>query len=101
MKVLFVGLGGVGQRHLRNLVEIMGNDVEIYAYRVRKAKFVLTNKLEIVENEELETKYNIHVIDDIDAAWKIGVECVFICNPTSLHMDILLSAAEKCGAWTK
>lgn len=28
-KVLFVGLGGVGQRHMRNFRQIMGDSVEI------------------------------------------------------------------------
>ena len=31
MKVLFVGLGAIGQRHLRNLRAILGEEVEFLA----------------------------------------------------------------------
>ena len=29
MKILIMGLGGIGQRHLRNLRKLGGNDLEI------------------------------------------------------------------------
>lgn len=95
MKMLFVGLGGIGQRHLRNLIQIMGSSVEIYAYRIRRAGFVLDDKLNVIDHSDLEARYNIHVVDSLEQAWEIGVQCVFICNPSSLHMDILLKAAEN------
>jgi predicted dehydrogenase len=95
MKFLFVGLGSIGQRHLRNLKQIMGDSAEIYAYRVKKNKFVLDNKLQIIDENGLEDRYNIHVVESLEQAWKIGIDCVFICNPNSLHMDILLQAAEN------
>ena len=34
MKVLFIGLGSIGQRHLRVLRGLYEDDVEIIAYRV-------------------------------------------------------------------
>ena len=45
MKVLFVGLGSAGQRHLRNLKRLLGNDVELMAYRVRRLSRVLEDEL--------------------------------------------------------
>lgn len=92
MKVLFVGLGGIGQRHLRNIVKIMGDSVDIYAYRVRRAGFILDNKLNIIDQNGLERKYHIHVLESLEQAWEIGMQCVFICNPSSLHMEVLLQA---------
>ena len=42
MKVLFTGLGSIGQRHLRNLRHIVGNSIEVIAYREREiAKEIL------------------------------------------------------------
>jgi predicted dehydrogenase len=95
MKFLFVGLGSMGQRHLRNLKQIMGDTAEVYAYRVKKNQFVLDNKLQIIDEIGLDDKYNVHVVESMEQAWELGVECVFICNPSSLHMDILLKAAEN------
>ena len=35
MKYLMIGLGGIGQRHLRNLLTISSQEDEFLAYRVR------------------------------------------------------------------
>ena len=47
MKILMVGLGGIGQRYPRNLRALLGDDVEILAYRVRKFSPVITPTLQI------------------------------------------------------
>lgn len=91
-KVLFVGLGGVGQRHLRNLKRLKGDDVEVYAYRVRKSPIVLNDQLQVVENEELDSKYGIHCVSSMEEAFKNEIDTVFICNPTGMHLEIL----EQC-----
>lgn len=88
-KVLFVGLGGVGQRHLRNLIRIKGDSVQILAYRKRNAQFVLNDKLEIQEGEELNAKFHIECVNSLEEGLKKGIDAVFICNPTSLHIDVL------------
>jgi hypothetical protein len=51
LSFLMVGLGGVGQRHLRNLRTIAGPDVPISAYRVLRASHVLTDTLKVAEGE--------------------------------------------------
>lgn len=93
-KVLFVGLGGIGQRHLRNLKSLKGDEVEIFAYRKRNLQFVLNSKLEIIEDEELNSKYSIMCVESLEDAFEQGVQAVFICNPTSLHMEVLIAALE-------
>ena len=90
MNVLFIGLGGIGQRHLRNLVSLKLSDLHIYAYRVRKASFVLGDKLLIEEGKNLEEQYSIKVFDTLDEAWEHSIDVAFICNPTSLHRETLL-----------
>ena len=42
VKILMIGLGGIGQRHTRNLRALLGNGVEIIAYRVRRQMHVVT-----------------------------------------------------------
>ena len=42
MKILIIGLGGIGQRHTRNLRALLGDSVEIIAYRVRRLTHVVT-----------------------------------------------------------
>jgi predicted dehydrogenase len=95
MKVLMVGLGGIGQRHVRNLKEIMGTEVDIIAYRVRKQSNVLTDQLKIEEGAKLEDKYSITSFADFDEALDQNPDVVFVCNPSSLHLPIALKAAER------
>lgn len=102
MKVLFVGLGGIGQRHLRNIKTLLGDNVDIYAFRQRKSQFVLDNKLNIKQDLSLDEFYNIKNVASLDAAFKENIDIVFITNPTSMHMEILLKAAEnKCDIFVE
>ena len=90
-----VGLGGIGQRHVRNLKEIMGPEVDIIAYRVRKQSDVLTDQLKIEEGAKLEDKYSIISFADFDEALDQNPDIVFVCNPSSMHIPIALKAAER------
>lgn len=93
-KVLFVGLGSAGQRHLRNLRRLLGDDVEVWAYRVRKLQRVYNDQMQIVEGKELDREYNIRVFDDYDEALRAGPDVVFITNQNSKHMQYARKAAE-------
>lgn len=91
MKVLFIGLGGIGQRHLRNLFKIYTKeDLEIYAYRIRKKNFVLDDTLSIIPNEDLNIRYNITNVLTIEEALEKNMDKIFICNPSSLHIETLI-----------
>lgn len=48
MKILMVGLGGIGQRHVRNLRTLMGSEIEILAFRFRNNSQVLTDRKSVV-----------------------------------------------------
>ncbi len=93
-RVLFVGLGGIGQRHLRNTRALLGPDVQVDAYRVRREQTVLTDKLGVVAGAELEQRYQLRVFSELDEALGQRPDVVFVCNPSSLHVPIALRAAE-------
>jgi predicted dehydrogenase len=92
-KFLFIGLGGIGQRHLRNLCAIMGERAEIHAYRVRKQNFTLTDQLEVEANTNLQDKFRIRLHGDLDEALAVRPTAVFVCNPSSLHVPVAIKAA--------
>jgi len=94
MKILFVGLGGIGQRHLRNLKSILGDTLEVHAYRVRGRAQALTEQLEIEAGADLEARYGVRVHRDLDAALAQAPTAAFICNPSSLHVPAAMAAAE-------
>lgn len=88
MKILMIGLGGVGQRHLRNLRALLGSDVEIIAYRVRRLSSVITPALQLDDNLDVEKVYGLRVFGDLDSALAERPRIAFICNPSSLHVPV-------------
>lgn len=53
MKILMVGLGGIGQRHMRNLKNKFKDNLEILAYRTQGNKEIITNTLEVKQGRYL------------------------------------------------
>jgi predicted dehydrogenase len=95
MKILIMGLGGIGQRHLRNLRMLRGNDLEIVAYDPRLNPPVLTDQLKVEEGASMEKKYNLCTFLDIEQALAQKPQAAFVCNPTSLHVTAAIRAAQE------
>jgi predicted dehydrogenase len=91
MKILMIGLGGIGQRHLRNLRALLGDGVEIIAYRVRRLSRVITPTLQADTERDVEQVYGVRVFEDLEAALAEGPSIAFICNPSSLHIPVALA----------
>ena len=94
MKVLFIGLGGIGQRHLRNLIQI-NKKIDLYAYRVLKNDIEVDNQLNATKSVNIEKKYNIKLIKSLNEINKIKPEITFICNPSSMHIKSSIVAARS------
>ncbi|TGE35388.1 Gfo/Idh/MocA family oxidoreductase [Desulfosporosinus fructosivorans] len=94
MKVLMVGLGGIGQRHMRNLKSILGSKVSFSAYRVQGLNLTVTDQMTVNEGINLEQEFNITVYSDLDQALDEKPDIVFVTNPTSEHMKVALAAAK-------
>ncbi len=94
MKILFVGLGSIGQRHLRN-IKTLYPKTSILAYRKLNRKLTLSNKNKVLRSN-LNKKYDIKIFQNYKDALKQKPEAVFICNPTTDHVFYALEAA-KCG----
>ena len=80
MKFLIVGFGSVGQRHFKNLLALGYED--ILFYRSHKSS---------IEDNELE---DFLVETDLEAALAHKPDAVIVSNPTALHLDIAIPAAE-------
>ena len=93
MKILFCGLGGIGQRHLRNLRHILGDELEAHAYRVRGQSIKLSDNLTVDVGADLERDYGIVVHHDLDIALAERPQAAFICNPSALHIPVALACA--------
>jgi predicted dehydrogenase len=93
VRILFCGLGGIGQRHLRNLRKLLGHSLEVHAYRVRGQRIKLQDNLTVEQGADLEADYGVIVHHDLDSALAQNPQAVFICNPNALHVPIALACA--------
>jgi predicted dehydrogenase len=81
MKYLIAGLGSIGRRHMRNLIALGEKDIILYR----------TGKSTLPEDELA----GFPVETDIHAALtKHKPDAVIVSNPTALHLDIAIPAAE-------
>ncbi len=94
MKILMIGLGSIGQRHVRNLRRLYGDEVELMAYRSRGLKRTFTDKLEVREGVDLEAEYGIRAYTSLEEALAQKPEVAFITNITAKHMDCALACAK-------
>ena len=85
-----VGLGSIGQRHVRNLRVLLGAGADIIAWRVRRCSRVVTPTLQSDGTLNVENTYNIRSFDSLQSALAEQPRVAFICNPTSLHVPVAL-----------
>jgi len=89
-----IGLGSIGQRHLRNIKRLYGDIAELAAYRVRRLQKTFSDDMKIRDGVELEKEYGIKVFSDLDAVWeRYNPDIVFVTNITSKHMECATEAA--------
>jgi len=98
INILFIGLGSIGQRHLRNLNKILPNKVNFYAYRKTKHVPLLDKKGNKVRGT-IEKKHNISLISNLSLINKNNIDIVFVTNPSSLHINSVLKLKNLKNAY--
>lgn len=78
MKVLVIGGGSIGQRHIKNLQDIKG--IKVTA---------------CTRNSNLGPQLGVATYADLNEAWRGQPTVVIVANITSQHMPIALVAAER------
>ena len=94
MRILIAGLGAIGQRHARNLRALGGRDVELLAFRQRRLPFVVTERLERDDSRDVERDLDVRAYADLDEALGTRPDAVFVCTPSSLHLEVAQRAAD-------
>ena len=93
MKVLIIGLGSIGQRHLRNLRKLFGDELEILAYRTIGRDIRISENMTAEDGVDLKNVYNIKTYFDYGEILKQKPDVAIIANPTRLHISAALEAA--------
>ena len=87
MNALFLGLGSIGQRHLRNLYNI---DKSTKFFAIRKKFFtpLLTSKNQAIKGN-IKKKYKITYFNSLEALKKnkTNINIAFICTPSNYHIE--------------
>ena len=89
--ILFLGLGSIGQRHLRNLKKLKSN-LNFYAIRRKKNSPLLDNNNNIIKKKFILSENNVKNIN-FNQIKRYKIDTAFITNPSSKH----LSSAIKIG----
>jgi predicted dehydrogenase len=85
MKVLFLGLGGVGQRHMRNLRELVP-DAEIGAVRRSGRTFEIRADMQADRSVNIMEKYRIQALPGLDEGIAWRPDLAVVASPTSAHV---------------
>lgn len=80
MKFLIAGLGSIGRRHLHNLLALDERDILLYR-----------TGYSTLPDDEI-TGFPVYT--DLDKALSTDPDAVIVTNPTSLHLDIAIPAAQ-------
>ncbi len=94
MRILIAGLGAIGQRHARNVRALRGDSVELFAFRSRRLRHVVTDTLTKDVTRDAEAELGIKAFESLDDALGVKPDALFICTPSSRHLDIAQRAAD-------
>jgi predicted dehydrogenase len=92
-KILFLGLGGAGQRHLRIAKKECPNSV-FYGFRRKRSTPLLNPDFTVSKDQSLEAKYNIQMLNSEKDFKNIRPNLTIIATPSSLHFSDIISSAE-------
>jgi len=93
-KVLFVGLGGAGQRHLRILRQLLPEGTAFTAYRRTGRTPFLRPDFTVHEGNNLESAYNLKIFDSLESAFDDRPDLTVVSTPSSCHREPMMMAME-------
>ena len=87
MNILIIGLGSIGQRHLRNL-NILDKHIKFFALRKKFSTPLLSNFNNVLKSD-VKKKYKITYIKKLEdiKIFKYKIDAAFVCTPSSFHVD--------------
>jgi predicted dehydrogenase len=93
-RILFIGLGGAGQRHLRLFRENLPN-VDLIAYRSTNKTPLLNSDFSVNQEESLDNVYDIKVYKTLEEALALQPDLAVISTPSSMHLEYAQLCASK------
>jgi len=94
-KILFIGLGGAGQRHLRFFKNLLADNVEFSAYRSTGRTPLLNPDFSVSTQSTLDQKYDLTMFNTFEEGLDNEPDLIVISTPSSLHYEAAMKAAER------
>lgn len=79
MKLIVVGCGSIGERHIRNLKSFLEGSIMACDLDKKRLAYI-------------EKKYGVKVCTNYDEALSEGADCVLVCTPTNTHVELAKKA---------
>lgn len=93
-KILFVGLGGAGQRHLRIFRQLLPESTVFTTYRRTGKTPLLRADFTVDDQNTVETAYHLQTFDSLESAFADGPDLTVVSTPTSCHREPMMMALE-------
>lgn len=94
-KILIIGLGGAGQRHLR-IIRQNNKKVKIFLFRKKKLTPLLSNNFNPIFSSSIEKKFNCQNLTSAEIL-KEKFSLIIVANPTSLHLKTCLKLKDNAN----
>lgn len=82
MNVLVVGCGSIGERHISNLISMLGHRIIAFDTSVERLNII-------------KKRYNIETCGDLECSYDSGIDAVIVCTPPSSHVQIAHQALDR------
>ena len=80
MKILVIGCGSIGEKHIRNLKSLGLDEISIFDPQIERVKYIAK-------------EYHVKIFETLEDALRKEPEVSFICTPPNSHVTIALAAA--------
>lgn len=94
-KILFVGLGGAGQRHLRIFRDLLGPGAAFTAFRTTRRTPLLAPDFSVRADCTVEEAYGLRTFGSLEAALDDGPELVVVSTPSAKHLGPVRAALDR------
>jgi predicted dehydrogenase len=82
LRILVIGCGSIGSRHISNLCSMQAGDITAYDSDEKLLA-------------EIKSQHKVSTSDNLDTALQNAPDVVVICSPTSTHVSLALQAAKQ------
>ncbi|MCU0641445.1 MAG: Gfo/Idh/MocA family oxidoreductase [Candidatus Margulisbacteria bacterium] len=93
-KILFIGLGGAGQRHLRIFRQLLPASTLFSAYRHTGKTPLLNANFTVDDINTIEKNYNLQMFDSLKSAFAARPDLTVVSTPTAHHREPMMLAME-------